>query len=236
MAKQKNSTKELHLGTFTITEMAEWFGKSRVTISTHKDEYLLKLKKYCDFEELPSGKIKITAIHTPTFAGEGNKQIIKDNFVKEWNDNGLDTARNVSEKILDNNEDKLNITKSTAYTYTLQARNELYSKPFCGRGEKGCCEYVWCVDLGEGQYRELNEDEQKVKNDLLKKYFGNTTEKQLMVEAMVKAGEITEAEAFGVLKEMTGMNQAGFFGFLKELSATLHCRVIKATKLINSAW
>lgn len=228
--------KELHLGKMSMRELADWFGKNPATLSRQKVEYLSKLEKYCDFEELPSGKINITAIRTSVFSGNGSKQIIKDNFVKEWNDNGLDTAKNVSEKILDNNEDKLSITKSTAYTYTLQARNELYNKPFCGRGEKGCCEYVWCVDLGEGQYRELNEDEQKVKNDLLKKYFGNTTEKQLMVEAMVKAGEITEAEAFGVLKEMTGMNQAGFFGFLKELSATLHCRVIKATKLINSAW
>lgn len=228
--------KELHLGKMSMRELADWFGKNPATLSRQKTEYLSKLEKYCDFEELPSGKINITAIRTPTFSGSGSKQIIKDNFVKEWNDNGLDTARNVSEKILDNHEDELSITKSTAYTYTLQARNELYNKPFCGRGEKGCCEYVWCVELPEGQYRELNEEEQKVKNDLLKKYFGNTTEKQLMVEAMVKAGEITEAEAFGVLKEMTGMNQAGFFGFLKELSATLHCRVIKATKLINSAW
>lgn len=228
--------KELHLGKMSMRELADWFGKNPSTLCRQKTEYLSKLKKYCDFEKLPSGKINITAIHTPTFSGSGSKQIIKDNFIKEWNNNGLDTARNVSEKILDNHEDELGITKSTAYTYTLQARNELYNKPFCGRGEKGCCEYVWCVELGEGQYRELNEDEQKVKNDLLKKYFGNTTEKQLMVEAMVKAGEITEAEAFSVLKEMTGMNQAGFFGFLKELSATLHCRVIKATKLINSAW
>ncbi len=233
MAEEKN---ELKLGPMSITDLAKWFGKSRATIAHNKIAYLSRLKNYCEFEELPSGKINIIAIKDSTFKKEGNKQIIKDNFVKEWNDNGLDTARNVSEKIFDNHEDELGITRSTAYTYTLQARNELYSKPFCGRGEKGCCEYVWCVDLGGGQYRELDEDEQKVKNDLLKKYFGNTTEKQLMVEAMVKAGEITEAEAFGVLKEMTGMNQAGFFGFLKELSATLHCRVIKATKLINSAW
>ena len=233
MAEEKN---ELKLGPMSITDLAKWFGKSRAAVAHNKIAYLNRLKNYCEFEELPSGKINITAIKDSTFKKEGNKQIIKDNFVKEWNDNGLDTARNVSEKIFDNNEDDLTITRSTAYTYTLQARNELYNKPFCGKGEKGCCEYVWCVDLGGGQYRELDEDEQRVKNDLLKKYFGNTTEKQLMVEAMVKAGEITEAEAFGVLKEMTGMNQAGFFGFLKELSATLHCRVIKATKLINSAW
>lgn len=228
--------KELKLGKVSLKELAEWFGKGYSAIVHNKEEYYKKLEAYCDFEILPTGKINITAIRTPTFSGSGNKQIIKDNFVKEWNDNGLDTARNVSEKIFDNNEDDLTITRSTAYTYTLQARNELYNKPFCGRGEKGCCEYVWCVDLGEGQFRELNEDEQKIKNELLKKYFGDTTEKQLMVEAMVKAGEITEAEAFGVLKQMTGMNQAGFFGFLKELSTTLHCRVIKATKLINSAW
>lgn len=228
--------KELKPGIMTIKQLAEWFGKGYSTVRANKEEYYEKLKTYCNFEILPTGKINIIDVNQPTFKKEGNKQIIKDNFVKEWNDNGLDTARNVSEKIFDNYEDELGITKNTTYAYTLQARNELYNKPFCGRGEKGCCEYVWCVDLGEGQFRELTPEEQEVKKELLKKYFGNTTEKQLMVEAMVKAGEITEAEAFSVLKEMTGMNQAGFFGFLKELSATLHCRVIKATKLINSAW
>jgi hypothetical protein len=226
--------KELHLGKMSMMELADWFGKNPATLSRQKTEYLSKLEKYCDFEELPSGKINITAIHTSAFSGSGNKQIIKNNFCKEWNDNGLDTAKNVAEKIMDNNE--LNISDGTAYVYTLQARNELYNKPFCGRGEKGCCEYVWCVELGGGQYRELTPQEQEVKTELLKKYFGDASEKQLMVEAMVKAGEITEAEAFSVLKQMTGMNNAGFYGFLKELNKRLNCKVIKATKLINSAW
>lgn len=231
MAEEKN---ELKLGPMSITELAAWFGKNRATVSRNKTAYLNRLENYCEFEELPSGKINITAIKDSTFKKEGNKQIIKDNFVKEWNDNGLDTAKNVAEKIMDNNE--LNISDGTAYVYTLQARNELYNKPFCGRGEKGCCEYVWCVELGEGQYRELTPQEQEVKTELLKKYFGDASEKQLMVEAMVKAGEITEAEAFSVLKQMTGMNNAGFYGFLKELNKRLNCKVIKATKLINSAW
>lgn len=226
--------KELKLGKVSLKELAEWFGKGYSAIVHNKEEYYKKLEAYCDFEILPTGKINITAIRTPTFSGSGNKQIIKNNFCKEWNDNGLDTAKNVAEKIMDNNE--LDISDGTAYVYTLQARNELYNKPFCGRGEKGCCEYVWCVELGGGQYRELTPQEQEVKTELLKKYFGDASEKQLMVEAMVKAGEITEAEAFSVLKQMTGMNNAGFYGFLKELNKRLNCKVIKATKLINSAW
>lgn len=231
MAKEEN---ELKLGPMSITELAAWFGKNRATVSRNKTAYLNRLKNYCDFEELSSGKINITTIYTSTFTNASNKQIIKDNFIKEWNNNGLDTARNVAEKIMDNN--KLSITDNTAYAYTLQARNELYNKPFCGRGEKGCCEYVWCVDLGEGQYRELNEAEKKEKNKLLTKYFGNATEKQLLVKAMVHAGEITKEEAFDVLNEMTGMDDINFFSFLRELSATLGCKVKKVTKLINSAW
>lgn len=231
MAEEKN---ELKLGPMSITDLAKWFGKSRATIAHNKIAYLNRLKNYCDFEELPSGKINITAIYTSTFTSASNKQVIKDNFIKEWNDNGLDTAKNVSEKIMDNNE--LSITDNTAYAYTLQARNELYNKPFCGRGERGCCEYVWCVDLGEGQFRELTEAEKKEKNKLLTKYFGDATEKQLLVKAMVQAGEITKEEAFDVLNEMTGMNDVNFFSFLRELSRTIGCKVKKVTKLINSAW
>ena len=231
MAEEKN---ELKLGPMSITDLAKWFGKSRATVAHNKIAYLNRLKNYCNFEELPSGKINITAIYTSTFTSASNKQVIKDNFCKEWNNNGLDTARNVAEKIMDNNE--LNISDNTAYAYTLQARNELYSKPFCGRGERGCCEYVWCVELPEGQYRELTEAEQREKNKLLTKYFGDATEKQLLVKAMVQAGEITSEEAFDVLNEMTGMNDVNFFSFLRELSKTIGCKVKKVTKLINSAW
>lgn len=233
MAEEKN---ELKLGPMSITDLAKWFGKSRATVAHNKIAYLNRLENYCEFEELPSGKINITTIKDPEFKKEGNRQLIKDNFITEWNDNGLDTVKGVTEKIVENHFNELTIADSTAYNYALQARNELYNKPFCGRGEKGCCEYVWCVELGDGQYRELNEAEKKEKNKLLTKYFGNATEKQLLVKAMVQAGEITSEEAFDVLNEMTGMNDINFFSFLKELSKTLGCKVKKVTKLINSAW
>lgn len=233
MAEEKS---ELKLGPMSITDLAKWFGKSRATVAHNKIAYLNRLKNYCEFEELPSGKINITTIKNPVFKKEGSRQIIKDNFIPEWNDNGLDTVKGVTEKIVEKHFHELTIADSTAYNYALQARNELYNKPFCGKGEKGWCQYVWCVEVANGQYRELTEDEKKEKNKLLTKYFGDTTEKQLLVKAMVQAGEITKEEAFDVLNDMTGMDDVNFFSFLTELSKKIGCKVKKVTKLINSAW
>ena len=227
--------KQLHLGKTTLKELAEWFGKGYSTIRKNRDTYLTQLKDYCTFEELPSGKIEITSIKEPTFAGGSNRQIIKNNLVAEWNDNGLDTVKNVTEKIM-NKHNELTITEESAYVYGLKARNELYSKPFCGKGELGWCEYVWCVEEEPGKFRELTEEEERKKRELLKLYFGDATEKQLLVEAMVQAGEITEEEAFSVLKRMTGMDTGKFYSFLVDLSTNLGCKVRKVTRLINAAW
>lgn len=62
------------------------------------------------------------------------------------------------------------------------------------------------------------------------KYFGDATEKQVLVKAMVEAGEITTEEAWGILEEMTNMKgKTNFMGFLKELQGTLHCQVVRGT-------
>jgi hypothetical protein len=118
----------------------------------------------------------------------------------------------------------------------LQARNELFGKPFTNSGEIGFCEYIWCVETSDGKYRELTMEEEKKKRDLMKVYFGDATEKQLMVKAMVEAGEITKEEAFDILERMTGMDDCNFYSFLQELSVTIGCKVKKVTKLLKRAW
>jgi len=227
-------TNELHLGIMTNEQLAKWFGKALVTFKAYKENYLEVLKEYCRYEITPTGRINILEIYMPIYSNTSNKQVIKNNFTVEWNSNGLDTASNVAKKI--RKHQNLTIADSTAYTYTLQARNELFGKPFTNSGEIGFCEYIWCVETSDGKYRELTMEEEKKKRDLMKVYFGDATEKQLMVKAMVEAGEITKEEAFDILERMTGMDDCNFYSFLQELSVTIGCKVKKVTKLLKRAW
>ena len=225
---------ELCLGIMTNEQLAKWFGKALTTFKHNKENYLEVLKEYCRYEITPAGKVNILEIYVPIYSSTSNKQVIKNNFTVEWNSNGLDTASNVAKKI--RKHQNLTIADSTAYTYTLQARNELFGKPFTNSGEIGFCEYIWCVETSDGKYRELTMEEEKKKRDLMKVYFGDATEKQLMVKAMVEAGEITKEEAFDILERMTGMDDCNFYSFLQELSVTIGCKVKKVTKLLKRAW
>jgi hypothetical protein len=225
----------LTIGEKSLRELAGWFGKDASTIRKNKEKYLELLKEYCRYEILPNGKVNILEVYMPTYIeNSSNKEIVKNNFTVEWNSNGLDTASNVAKKI--RKHQNLTIADSTAYTYTLQARNELFGKPFTNSGEIGFCEYIWCVETSDGKYRELTMEEEKKKRDLMKVYFGDATEKQLMVKAMVEAGEITKEEAFDILERMTGMDDCNFYSFLQELSVTIGCKVKKVTKLLKRAW
>lgn len=86
----------------------------------------------------------------------------------------------------------------------------------------GNCKYLWCKKDNEtGMYHFLTEEEQAIKQKLQTKYFGDATEKQILVKAMVEVGEITKEDAWDVLEEMTNMKTGNFMMFLKELQAEL---------------
>ena len=75
----------------------------------------------------------------------------------------------------------------------------------------------------------LSEEEKKIKEDLQIKYFGDTTEKQILVKAMIEAGEISKEEAWSVLEEMTNMKNGNFLLFLGELQEKIGCKVVRGT-------
>jgi len=78
----------------------------------------------------------------------------------------------------------------------------------------------------------LNEEEEKVKEDIKKKYFGDMTDKALFVKGMIESGEIKPEEAWETLENMTGLNNAEkFWGFMAELKESLNCTIAKGTKL-----
>ena len=219
-------------GKMTNNELAEWFDMTPGSFRGAKKEKLEELRAYADFYE-DKGKVIITEIYNAgPYIKKKSKayQIVRNSFDEEWNENGLDTCSNVSNKIYEKHQNELTIEPSTAYKYTLETRTELYGKPFIGN-----CYYIWCkkYETQDGIIilEEFSEEEQEIKKKLLKKYFSTDEERDLLIREMVKANELTKAEAYDLSCELRNLSDEGFIGFLKELEATLGCSVVKGTKL-----
>lgn len=220
---------ELKLGKMTNKDIAEWMGISAITFNGHKEKYLKELENNYFKYHLEGKRVYIDEIYNPVFKkGVKPYQMVKEKIDDIWSKNGLDSCKNVSEQIVEYYGDKLEIKPSTAYKYTTRGRNDLYGKPFGGEGEIGSCEYVWCKKTDNG-YELLSEEEEKIKKNLIKKYFGNADEKQILVAGMVESGEITKEEAWEVLSELTNMKGNNFILFLGELQDKLDCQIVKGT-------
>ena len=75
----------------------------------------------------------------------------------------------------------------------------------------------------------FNEEEEKIKKDLMNKYFSTDAEKEVMVAEMVERGELSKEEAYDTLVEMKHLNAAGFMAFKNELEEKIGSKVLKGT-------
>lgn len=223
---------ELKEGIMTNEELAEWFGVKLTSFKNTKRKKLEELKLFADFYE-EKGKIIITEIYEPIYQKQQGKtkQMVISKIDQVWSEDGLDSCSRVGNKICELLEKEGIVRKpNTVIAYTRQGRNELYGIPFMNEGKIGKCIYIWCKrDPKTGEYSLLTEKEQIIKQNLQTKYFGDATEKQILVKGMVEAGEIRKEDAWDVLEEMTNMRTGNFMMFLKEIQEALHCQVIRGT-------
>lgn len=226
---------ELKLGKMTSKELAAWFGISYGSYRVCKKEKLGELSDYAEFDEIYGGVLikKIRGEGSYIKEGRKSKEIVLKAFDEEWSETGLDTCSSVAIKIYDKHRNELTIAPTTTYNYTVEARNELYGKPFGADGKLGNCRYIWvkATDQRDGtKLLELfNEEEEKIKRDLMNKYFSTDAEKEVMVAEMVNRGELTKEEAYDTLVEMKHLNNAGFMAFKAELEEKIGYPVLKGT-------
>ena len=218
---------------YTGKQIAQWFGIHPATFSRERDKFLNVLKNFASYEEVGK-RIKIIKVYGSNVYDKNwntNYGRIRDKIPEVWNASGLDSSKRVSQEI--QHELMLPLADGTVYNYTLQGRNELYGKPFGEPGELGKCIYTWCKKIGDGRTAEiipLTPEENEIKQNLISKYFGDASEKQVIVKAMVETGEISKEEAWEVLEELTNMRGRGnFTAFLSELQEKLNCMVIRGT-------
>lgn len=167
---------ELKLGLMTNKELAEWFGISPKTLRNTREKRLKELEEYAVFN-LFGNKINIAEIKIPIYVKKKSQNYlaIKSHIDENWNENGLATKKEVSERIYNKREEyNLNIKPSTTYAYTCKGSNELYGsarEPDKG-GEIGNCRYVLCVrDAQTGDLRWFTEEEYQKKLELKEKYL-----------------------------------------------------------------
>ena len=226
---------ELKEGKISNKDLAEWFGISSTTFNHAKDKKLEELKNFALFH-LEGKKVVIDKVLNPIYSKQSSKayQMVRDKVDEFWNPTGLDSCKRVSHQIVEYYGDQLQVADTTAYNYTRKGRNELYGIPFEAPGTLGSCVYTWCKKDGDN-LMPLSDEEQKLKEFLIKKYFGDATEKQILVAGMVETGEITQEEAWGVLTELTNMKGGHFMSFLTELQEQLGCQIVRGTLVQRNA-
>ena len=210
-------------------DLAEWFQIKPGSFRNTKAKKLEELKKYAEYE-IQGAKVLITKVIEPKFIKKKDYSIVREEFTQVYNKSKIDTASNVSKKIYNKRKDELTIKESTTYEYTREARNELYGKPFVGKGTLGTCRYVWVKKLDEGQYERFNDEEEAMYKKLLVKYFKNSDDKGIFVNEMVKNGEITEEEAWQTYKEITNL-EFSFMNFKAEMEEFVGCTIVRATEI-----
>ena len=210
-------------------DLAEWFQIKPGSFRNTKAKKLEELKKYAEYE-IQGAKVLITKVIEPKFIKKKDYSIVREEFTQVYNESKIDTASNVSKKIYNKRKSDLSIKESTTYEYTREARNELYGKPFIGKGKLGTCRYIWVKKLDEGQYERFNDEEEAMYKKLLVKYFKNSDDKGIFVNEMVKHGEITEEEAWQTYKEITNL-EFSFMNFKAEMEEFVGCTIVRATEI-----
>lgn len=207
--------------------LADFFGLTKKSLTQLKKKKLKELEKFAKFH-IDKRKVVIDEVYIEEYNKNSNYDLVKSKIDEVWSEDGLDSCSRVSEVIAKDMKGKC--TEMTVYNYTRKGRNELYGKPFGEAGSLGSCTYVWCKKNDDGSYSLLTEEEEKIKKDILTKYYGDTNEKSLIVNGMVMAGKISREEAWDVYSELTNMNDKNhFLKCLLELQAALNCKIVRGT-------
>ena len=225
---------------YTNKEIAEWFGLKRFCDKEQKQKKLEQLKLFADYQLVgeKTKKVFIKNVIEPVYSKKGSEgfQIISKSWEGYWHDGGkgIDTSKRVGEAIY--KDGLTNLSCSTTISYVGQDKRNKYGINYMYNGSKGYSVYAWgkyVQDQKDGELYlvPLTPEEEQIKNKLIKKYFGNTTQKQIFVQAMVEEGEITKEQAWEVLEELTNMKDK-FNAFKQQFAIAIDNPVGKGTKLI----
>lgn len=225
---------------YTNNQIAEWFGLKAKKFSNkeQKERKLEQLKIFADYELVgdKTKKIYIKEVYNPIYSklGSRNQQIINDIYESYWSENGrgLDTCERVGTAIYKDN--RTSLTYKSTVNYVGRSKRKDFGKNYMNAGLKGHSIYAWGKYIQDGEEIKLiplTKEQEEIKNKLIKKYFGDTTDKQIFVQGMVDNGEISKEQAWDVLDELTNMSY-NFKAFKADFEVAINSAVGRGTYLI----
>ena len=225
---------------YRIKELAEWKGITPGAFSNKRERHLKELEAYCNFEDLGRKGIRILDVKWPIFLGKA-KTIVENDFMEAWQDNP-NSLKNAAHYIYIKNEPVLTVKEQTVYQYTCNVKREWFGIPKKCRGVKGHCNWVYAVvDKENGKFRYLTEEEQEIKNKMIKEFFCDTiTPRQLEevkgLQESLKLGEITSEEYIQLSEETMHTTATDWAEFDAKFMTAIgeNCNV--ALELIEEAW
>lgn len=229
---------QLYLGKITLTDLAQWFQISAGTLRNNKTKYLQVLNRYCRFHE-EGDKRKVIVIDEifesefETLAGPTSFQRVKELTEQNWSYDGLDSCAHVAEKNYPTlKEEGYKISEGTNYNYTCRSRTELWGSPMkLTIGEKGSCRYEYCKQDKYGNYIPFTSQEEEIKRQVTKKYFGNLEDFTLGILDDMKNGKISKFEAGEALANLD--NHGQYHAWKAELEERIGSPIYKGTRIIG---
>ena len=207
---------ELKLGIMTNKELAEWSNVTEAYLSKHKKSWCeKKLSKYADYNNIRGG-VEILKIKEPIYNCEGAKAQVKKNLRECWGrpNYRVDTCRNAANKIKKRIRPANLIADSTLYTYTCDAKRELWGVAKRYAGSEGTSYWVMCK-IVNGEAAPFTEDELELCKELKAKYLKTDADRIIDLKAAKAAydrGEI-QKEDFGSIIDDIMNYELGWMAF-----------------------
>lgn len=239
--------KELTLGTKTGKELADWAGISYGSFRNKKEKFLQdELPYYAEFHLNAAGKVVIDNILDAVYDKSklSSASIIMKEVPKKWNKNMLDTSSNVGRKIQKEFKEKdpngkiANLAPATVNNYAGKGRTYYFGSPiFQTPGIWGETKYQWAKKIydenGEPDIVFLTPAELKIKDELVKKYYGNTQDQMLFIMEAINSGAATPAQVGEALGEVAAKHKKNdtYRKMINELNERLDCTIIRASQV-----
>jgi hypothetical protein len=240
--------KELQPGITTNKELAEWFGIKEVTFRNKKQEKLELLKDYCDFEELPDGKINITYVETAGLKYEKKKSKNMELINKKVEEYTLGSKTKCSKgttMLKRMKEDKafssqLTIAESTQLSYIYISMKEQWGIAKTARkvgtiGRLGTREKVLCFYNGE-EWEPVSDADLEFFYSCRKEQSLQEKKEEVEVVSQYAAGKICKDEANKLLNA-ADKKLVEYFYALEKLSERLDGKPVDwAMKCERAVW
>jgi hypothetical protein len=221
--------KELKLGVVSYTELAEWFGISRIH-SKQKESRLKELRQFCRYELTNSGKVNILEIYEPIYVKQRERiMAAAEDYLQYFNNirpgEYVGTAIQVAKILIR----KYHFDVSPEYVAKfISAPLKRDYGNMKTKGIRGTKKYTWLkcsTNRLNPRCEELTKEELEAMKNIVKEIFGSKEYAELAAD--IAEGKLTEEE----IKEKAKQKNLELHERTKDYFKQQYYLVIRGSKL-----